>query len=275
MDHDAHLLRIGTFSTLSRISVRMLRHYQEHGVLEPARVDPFTGYRLYRADQLADAALAVALRDAGFAVEAIAQVVRVCGDPAQVEAILDAQREALSRRRDEVYAQLAALGRVSATLKGHPDMTAVTTTTLPAMTVACLRRIIPTYADEGLLWQELMPALARDGAALPADGVCGATFLDAEYRESDVDVEIWEQVAGPFPATAPVTCREEPAREVAMATLRGSYEQMPGATSALGAYVAEHGLRTGAMFNVYRVGPAQDPDPNAWVTDVCLPILRG
>ncbi|MDR0594315.1 MAG: MerR family DNA-binding transcriptional regulator [Bifidobacteriaceae bacterium] len=39
------LPRIGLFSRLTAISVRMLRHYQEQGVLEPAEVDPFTGYR--------------------------------------------------------------------------------------------------------------------------------------------------------------------------------------------------------------------------------------
>ena len=45
MDHGDRLLRIGTFSTLSRISVRMLRYYQARGVLAPARTDPFSGYR--------------------------------------------------------------------------------------------------------------------------------------------------------------------------------------------------------------------------------------
>ena len=48
MDHGERMLRIGTFSTLSRISVRMLRYYQEHDVLVPARTDPFSGYRYYR-----------------------------------------------------------------------------------------------------------------------------------------------------------------------------------------------------------------------------------
>ena len=44
-------------------------------------------------------------------------------------------------------------------------------------------------------------------------------------------------------------------------------------TGAIGAYLAEHQLRTGPMFNIYRVSPAQNPDPSSWVTDVCFPIL--
>ena len=49
-------LTIGEFSSLSRISIRMLRHYDEHGLLRPDSVDPASGYRRYLPGQLADAA---------------------------------------------------------------------------------------------------------------------------------------------------------------------------------------------------------------------------
>ena len=46
------MLKIGEFSKLSHVSVRMLRHYDEIGLLHPQRVDPITGYRLYGEEQL-------------------------------------------------------------------------------------------------------------------------------------------------------------------------------------------------------------------------------
>ena len=46
------MLKIGDFSKLSRISIRMLRHYDEIGLMEPRVVDPATGYRYYGEDQL-------------------------------------------------------------------------------------------------------------------------------------------------------------------------------------------------------------------------------
>ncbi|MEE1041293.1 MAG: MerR family DNA-binding transcriptional regulator, partial [Lachnospiraceae bacterium] len=45
------MLKIGEFSKLSRVSVRMLRHYDEIGLLKPAEIDRFTDYRYYREDQ--------------------------------------------------------------------------------------------------------------------------------------------------------------------------------------------------------------------------------
>ena len=41
------MLKIGEFSKLSRVSVRMLRHYDEIGLLKPAEIDRFTDYRYY------------------------------------------------------------------------------------------------------------------------------------------------------------------------------------------------------------------------------------
>ncbi len=273
MDHEQQeLLRIGLFSTLSRISVRMLRHYQEQGVLKPAYVDPFNGHRYYRSEQLDHARLVVQLRDAGFSIEAITAVLSSVTDPAKVEAAVENQRRELSRRRDELHGQLAALGHVSAALKGRPEMTDVTMVTLPEMTLASLRRIIPTYGDEGVLWQEMMPLLEQSKVSFPAGGISGASFHDPDYRENDVDVEVWIQVTEAFRPVAPLACRNEPERQVVMATLHGDYSQMPDVTGAIGTYITEHQLQTGPMFNIYRVSPAQNPDPSSWVTDVCFPI---
>jgi hypothetical protein len=41
------MLKIGDLSKLSRVSVKALRYYDEMGLLKPAHVDRFTGYRYY------------------------------------------------------------------------------------------------------------------------------------------------------------------------------------------------------------------------------------
>lgn len=271
MDHGdgSALLRIGEFSGLSRISVRMLRHYQEKGILDPVWVDPFSGNRYYAATQLSDARRIGQLRDAGFSVAQMGDFLASLGDPSSAATLIEAHRERLQGQRDEVEERYVALGHVESSLKELMMTIDVTTTTLPAMTVASLRDTIPSYADEQLLWSRLMPALA----AAPI-GPAGATFHDEDYRETDVDVEVWLGVAEPFDAPAPVQCREIPEQRVASATLRGSYAQMAAVTTAVGEYVAANGLNTGTMFCVYTVSPAQDPNPDNWITEVCYPIIE-
>ena len=60
------MLKIGEFSKLSRVSVRMLRHYDEVGLLAPSEVDSMTGYRYYSERQLITAGRIAALRALGF-----------------------------------------------------------------------------------------------------------------------------------------------------------------------------------------------------------------
>ena len=70
------MLKIGEFSKLSRISIRMLRHYDEIGLLMPENTDPFTGYRYYSEAQLFTAGRINALKDMGFRLCDVAELLR-------------------------------------------------------------------------------------------------------------------------------------------------------------------------------------------------------
>ncbi len=68
---DDHLLSIGSFAIISGLSITALRHYDEVGVLRPAFVDPSTGYRRYRVEQVGRARLIYALRQVELPIDAI------------------------------------------------------------------------------------------------------------------------------------------------------------------------------------------------------------
>lgn len=270
------LLRIGLFSRLTAISVRMLRYYQEQGVLEPCATDPFTGHRFYAPAQLTDAHWIVRLRDAGLPVGEIGEVMVNRGDPERLRAILSAHGQRLFGQREQLNQMSAAFDSLNTYLQESTMDINIRQIHMPAMTVAALRRVLPSYKDEGQLWQEIIPLMQQSKAPVPDhnEGIGGATFLDPEYREADVDVEVWLQVPSPFTPVSPLACREVPAREVIVAPLQGSYEGISEVCAAAGTYIAAHGLRTGPMFNIYRVTPMHTPDCAAWVTDVCFPIEK-
>ena len=75
------MLKIGDFSKLSRISIRMLRHYDEIGLLVPKSTDSFTGYRYYGEDQLPEAGQINALKEMGFGLSAIGEILKIYNDP--------------------------------------------------------------------------------------------------------------------------------------------------------------------------------------------------
>ena len=95
------MLKIGEFSKLSRVSVRMLRHYDEIGLLKPAEIDTLTDYRYYREDQLPTAGRIAALKDMGFSLADIVRILEVYDDRKKLEKFFSARQEELERSLQE------------------------------------------------------------------------------------------------------------------------------------------------------------------------------
>lgn len=99
------MMTIGRFARLSGLSVKALRHYDETGLLQPARVDPATGYRWYRAGQARDGAIISVLRSMGVPLELVRQVL---ADPDRTEEHLARWRTQLQADRRQEDAAIAA-----------------------------------------------------------------------------------------------------------------------------------------------------------------------
>src|SRR5919201_5451110 len=75
-DRTRALLSIGDFSRMTYLSVKALRHYHDVGVLEPAEVDPATGYRFYVPSQVGLAQMIRRLRDLGMPLDDVRTIVQ-------------------------------------------------------------------------------------------------------------------------------------------------------------------------------------------------------
>src|SRR5215207_3930446 len=71
---DMAVFKIGDFSRITRVSTKMLRHYDEIGLFKPALVDRFTGYRYYSYDQLPRLNRILVLKGLGFSLDDIRQM---------------------------------------------------------------------------------------------------------------------------------------------------------------------------------------------------------
>ncbi|WP_147794929.1 GyrI-like domain-containing protein [Cellulomonas sp. Y8] len=271
---DTRLLTIGEFSRLSLLSVRMLRHYDEHGVLPPTRVDPFSGYRSYHPALLRTAGRIRALRDAGVGIADLTACAPF-DDVARLRAVLLERRRAAEAEIALAEGRLSDIDRFLTDLEGPVMSTHPVRTTLPARRVASLRAVIPAYGDEGLLWQRLGAALESSGAVPAPDASAVAVFHDEGFVDHDPDVEVQLDVTGEFTGRDGVRYVEEPPVDAVVAELRGPYDGVSGVMADLGEWIATHGLRVaGPMRNVYVVGPVTESDPAAWVTRVCLPVAE-
>jgi DNA-binding transcriptional MerR regulator len=87
------MFKIGEFSKLTQVSVRMLRYYDETGLFKPAQIDKFTGYRSYSVDQIPILHRIIFLRDSGFQVSEIAAVLKKWDSDSIIEELEIKQRK--------------------------------------------------------------------------------------------------------------------------------------------------------------------------------------
>lgn len=150
--------------------------------------------------------------------------------------------------------------------------------TVPAMTVAALRGTVPVYSDEGLLWQQFMPELQRQGVT--ATGPEGVFEHDAAYMDENPDLSVFVGVEPGTAVEAPLELLEVPEQEVVVARILGPFSQILEAHSQMTAYIAENGLLeapadpdgvAGKVFNIYLNDP-YEVDDSELLTEVHRPI---
>ncbi|MET8261862.1 MerR family transcriptional regulator [Micromonospora sp. NPDC005205] len=159
------MFTIGDFARLGRVSVRMLRHYDSIGLLPPASVDPHTGYRFYRADQLRRLNRVIALKELGLTLEQVRSIVDDAVDVAELRGMLRLRRSQLA---EQLAADTARLTAVEARLRmieseGRMTTQDVVLKEIAPVRVAELTAVAPSYQGEDIspVIQPLYPELFR------------------------------------------------------------------------------------------------------------------
>lgn len=271
------MLKIGDFSKLSRISIRMLRHYNEIGLLVPETIDPLTGYRYYREAQLPIANRIMALKEMGFSLAVIKGIMEQYDDTEVLKHFFTLKQFEIKEQLQQVQYQIKLLETALNRL-GKDDIMMkynVTLKELPERKVASVRRIIPSYDQEGMLWhilmEETMPLNMQDGD--PCYTL--AIFHDGEHKEYDVDVEVQKSVKGNYENTENVIFKKVAPIQIASATYKGSYEKINEVNEAVANWVYDNGYEfNGYSFCIYHVSPHETKNPDDWVTEVCYPVKQ-
>ena len=143
------MFRIGEFSRLTQVSGRMLRYYDEAGLLTPAEVNKWTWHRLYSAEQIPRLNKILYLRDSGLNVSEIALALTM--DEQSLLAQLDKKRAEIERA---IQAEKEKLRKIE--LAKHEMQNGkgelhynICVRSIPAYPVLSLRKVVPDYYSEG------------------------------------------------------------------------------------------------------------------------------
>ena len=271
------MLKIGVFSKLSRISIRMLRHYDEIGLLAPEVIDRFSGYRYYSEAQLPIAERITFLKNMGFSLAATKEILENFEDRDAFSQFLSVKKAEVTEEVCDLERRLILLETTMAKLrKDESTMTySVSIKKLPERYVASVRQIIPSYDQEGILWHILVEETAPLQMQDTEPSYTLAIFHDGEHKETDVDVEVQKSVKGNYPNTEHVVFKTVPPIFIASATYQGSYDKISEVNEAVANWVKDNGYEfNGLSFSIYHVSPHETQDSSQWITEVCYPVKK-
>jgi DNA-binding transcriptional MerR regulator len=257
------LLTIGEFSKMSYLSVKALRHYHEVGLLEPAAVDPSSGYRLYSGTQVSTAQAIRRFRDLDMPIEHIRTVL----DAPDVAARNDAILTHLQHMQDQLTRTQTTIASLQALLEQVPrdavvELRAVPTTSALAITELVGFDDCPAWLETALT--ELHGAL--EGAGIAPAGPDGALYPDEFFELGAGHVMAFVPIAGPTSAVASgrVAPLELAAGNVAVLVHDGPFTELDQTYGALGTVVAERGIGV--------PGPIREHYLDDERAEVCWPI---
>ncbi len=248
------MFKIGDFSRLSRVSVRMLRHYDQLRLLTPSQIDKFTNYRYYSADQLPRLNRIIALRDLGFSLEQIGGMLDEDLSSDQLLGMLKLKRAEIEQ---EMEVEGLRLARLEARIRQMDKATNneaydVILRDLESELVATYREVAVDDDRIQHMFAEVERYVARYEQAR-ADKPPFAIYYDAEYREKDIDAEVAVPSQYSIPDGDVIRVRQMPRMSnVACVVHTGGYSSLYQAYNALLDWIEANDYRmTGPIREVY------------------------
>lgn len=266
------MYRIGMFSKLGKVTIKTLHHYDEVGLLTPALVDEENSYRYYTSDQLFRLHKIVALRQMGFSVAEISSIV----DDQSTMVILEQHKTELENEAQNVNNQLFRLNHyIQQQKEDHYMNYQAVIKEIPAYTVFAAQYTIPNYTA----LNEIMPTLgekvgkANPGLKCVEPNYCFNIYLDDEYKDTDINVEICQAVTRRGQDGEGFVFKDIPAATVVSVLHRGAYEEMRSAYAYVMQWVEQNNYQVaGQVRESYIDGIWNKDNIEDWLTEIQVPV---
>jgi len=273
------VFKIGDFSRLSLVSVKALRYYDELGLLKPARVDEFTGYRYYAANQLTRLNRILALKDMGLSLEQIALLLDKELTPEQIRGMLRLKQVELQRQLEEGQARLARIEAWLQAFEQEAIMPAydVVLKKVAPLQVVQVRGVAPSMEQLGPtldhLFDQVLGYISQHGATAVGPGT--TLYYDTEYCERDINVGACMPFEGSLGDGEEVKVGELPAVETMASVIHhGSFSTLNQAYNAMSTWIEANGYHISGPTRELNLEYERGGDQAKFVTEVQFPVEK-
>jgi DNA-binding transcriptional MerR regulator len=275
------MFRIGEFSKIAQVPGSLLRYYDQIGLLKPAHIDQWTGYRYYSAKQLPRLHRILALKDLGLTLEQIARLVDEEISTAEIRGMLALKKAQVEQA---VHQELARLRHIEARLQqiDVPNQSTfdIVLKAVPAQRYLCLREVLPNPDAALSIMRELIQVLPSRIHA----GELGyfTTVVHSETLETDrLDIALGAVLTGTddvvvsLPGERVLQVQTLPSIATMATVVReGGFEQSCRSYGTIGRWVEDNGYRLAGPGREVLIKPPRTEQLDEMVTEIQFPVER-
>ncbi len=262
---------IGDFAVMTSLSRKALRHYHDIGILEPAHIDPHTGYRFYDTSQVDHAHIIRRFRSLDMSIPDIKALLST-EDAAARTNIITTHLEQMEAQLQQTRDTVGALRELLSPVRTSTD---VTVRYEPALAVWSVSATIDTSGIDDWFTASLQTLHRAVAAAAgePTAVVPGGLYDRALFLEQRGSATMF--VEAPPSADPPDGIRAEvlPRAEFAVLTHPGGHDGIDRSYAALGIYVNEHLLSSQGPIREHYLGGTPTDSARFTATEICWPIF--
>lgn len=279
------MYKIGEFAKIGNVSVRMLRHYDNIGLIKPEIIDKETGYRYYSIKQLPLLNRVVFFKELGFSLEEVKKMSNSKINLNEMQEIVYNKKLKLEEDIKEAYYKLhqVTIRLEQIENEGKPPKYDVNVKESEAFHIASLETIVPHTRDMGeyckKMYEELYKELYRFNITDAEEEV--TFYHNKEYSENNIQMEAGikltekhiDMLKGKKSNISVKQIKEE--KKTASLIYRGDFGGMSSAIlSLLGWIGANNFLISGALREVHLSGKAHtnQSEDNDAVVELQIPI---
>ena len=276
------MFRIGDFSKIAQVSGRLLRYYDEIGLLSPEFTDPQTGYRYYSARQLPRLNRILVLKELGLSLEQVARLLARDTSTDEMRGMLALRKAQIEQSVQEEMERLRAVEARLEEIDAYgkvlePD---VVLKSIPTQRFLALREVLPSIGARRRLVQSISAVVPK--VVEPHSlGHIAIVTRSPVYDPEALDVEIGYLLTGKAPASVRLseervlTMRELPAVDT-MATFayEGRISDLHRGHGTLGTWVEQRNWHIIGMGREILIQLPRSETEDDVLVEVQLPVSK-
>ena len=184
------MLKIGNFSRIAYVSVRLLHYYEELGLFVPAYIEPATGYRYYKTAQIKDLNKILALKDLGLSLQEIQGIMQESISPEELRGMLRLKKSQVLQSLEEELLRLRRIEQRLKQLDDEPEALEmnVLIKTIPSQAILSTRnRALPVTEFRAFV-SHVLGSIASQNIAFP--GILTILEHSETFPDDYFDLEI-------------------------------------------------------------------------------------